>query len=70
MECFHIRQLEYQKQYQSGGPGAAELLYTEAQIPEFFSELHTELLESREVELMEGAYHDGPAFVVQYVGIR
>jgi SAM-dependent methyltransferase len=62
LEAFHPNQLHYK----SGGPKAPDLLYTREQLLEDFQQLHTLLAEEKEIELAEGPFHQGKAFVVRF----
>jgi cyclopropane fatty-acyl-phospholipid synthase-like methyltransferase len=63
LEAFHRRQLGRD----SGGPPVAEMLYTQSLLEADFAAGEILLLEEREVDLTEGAYHRGPAVVVRAV---
>ncbi|MFU8802199.1 MAG: class I SAM-dependent methyltransferase [Bradymonadaceae bacterium] len=52
---------------ESGGPPAIEMLFTEAILREDFGELNIEYLETLEVELSEGAGHEGTANVIRMI---
>ena len=66
LEAFHPNQLNYA----SGGPKELNMLYTTEMLAEDFSPLHVEKNESMLVELNEGAFHQGSAAVVQFVGVK
>lgn len=68
MEVFSKAQIEYQAKYQSGGPNNPEMLYDLERVRNLFPELHFSILEELEVELREGAYHEGLASVVRMEG--
>ncbi len=63
LEAFHPDQLDHD----SGGPPVAELLYSESDLADDFRDLEIEHLETRQVELDEGPYHQGPAKVVRMI---
>jgi SAM-dependent methyltransferase len=63
LEGFHRGQLGRS----SGGPPVAEMLYTRPLLEADFAVGEVLLMEEREVELSEGAYHRGPAAVVRAV---
>lgn len=67
-ESYSKEQLEYQRKYDSGGPKVGKMLFSEAEIKEEFAGLTFKLLETKEVELQEGAYHSGPASVLHFLG--
>lgn len=54
----------------SGGPRAIDLLYSEQDILDLTSELKTEIIESKAINLEEGEYHKGEANVIRYVGVK
>jgi SAM-dependent methyltransferase len=69
-ECYSKQQLDYQKKYNSGGPQAANMLYSEAEVRKEFAGVNFNFLEVREVELREGAHHVGLASVVRFMGVK
>jgi ubiquinone/menaquinone biosynthesis C-methylase UbiE len=54
----------------SGGPQSLDLLYSENDVLSLVKDLRTETIESKSIELNEGAYHKGKADVVRYVGVK
>jgi SAM-dependent methyltransferase len=66
MEVFGKGQL----QYKSGGPKDIEMLYSEDVLKTDFADLDIELLQDTVIELHEGSFHEGPANVVRFVGIK
>ncbi|HNR09517.1 MAG TPA: class I SAM-dependent methyltransferase [Saprospiraceae bacterium] len=54
----------------SGGPKEPAMLYTEDMLREDFAGLKIEWLQSLQITLKEGKYHQGLADVVQFVGIK
>lgn len=54
----------------SGGPQDLELLYSKKELLESFPELDIELIEYQSVLLNEGAYHEGKAEVVRFIGVK
>jgi SAM-dependent methyltransferase len=63
LEAFHPNQFHYK----SGGPKEPDLLYTREQLLEDFQQLKQLLCEEKEIELAEGPFHQGKAFVVRLV---
>ncbi|MEL6675731.1 MAG: class I SAM-dependent methyltransferase [Bacteroidota bacterium] len=70
LEAFSQDQLRYKAQYNSGGPPVLEMLYTPEMVEGLFSGFEVVFSEQKEVELREGAFHEGLASVVRYVGIK
>ena len=66
LEVFNPLQL----QNTSGGPKDVTMLYTKEMLLDDFAELEIELLETLQIELQEGKYHDGKADVIRFVGVR
>ena len=54
----------------SGGPKDPQLLFSESELINLTSQLRTELLESKTINLNEGAYHIGKANVIRFVGVK
>lgn len=54
----------------SGGPKEPTMLYTEDMLREDFAGLKIEWLQSLQITLKEGKYHQGLADVIQFVGIK
>ena len=54
----------------SGGPKDITMLCTEEILLEDFGKLHIELLETLQIDLNEGKYHEGKADVIRFVGIK
>ncbi|MCB0634451.1 MAG: class I SAM-dependent methyltransferase [Saprospiraceae bacterium] len=67
-ECYSKAQRDYQEKYNSGGPQSVDMLYSEAEVREEFPDINFEFLETKEVELREGAHHVGLASVIRFVG--
>ncbi len=67
LEAFHPNQLEG---YTSGGPKDQTMLYTAHMLQQDFDGLDFQLLEEREVELQEGAYHSGKGYVTRLVATK
>ncbi len=53
---------------QAGGPPDIDMLYSEDEIIHIFEEMDIQLLQEQEVELSEGAGHNGKAFVIRFMG--
>ena len=60
MQTFHKNQLEYG----TGGPKLVEMLYTADMLRKDFRDAHILELEETVLELNEGAFHEGPAAVI------
>jgi 2-polyprenyl-3-methyl-5-hydroxy-6-metoxy-1,4-benzoquinol methylase len=54
----------------SGGPQSLDLLYSENDVLSLVKDLRTEKIETKSIELDEGAYHKGKADVIRYVGVK
>ncbi len=52
----------------SGGPKDPQLLFSESELINLTTELRTELLESKTINLDEGAHHIGKADVIRFIG--
>ncbi|RXQ93954.1 class I SAM-dependent methyltransferase [Ancylomarina salipaludis] len=52
----------------SGGPGQVEMLFSKEDLLDDFSELETIKLEELDVDLSEGAFHQGEASIIRYIG--
>jgi cyclopropane fatty-acyl-phospholipid synthase-like methyltransferase len=67
LEAFNLEQLQYQREYDSGGPPIQEMLYQPEMLREDFA--GGEIMELTETitELHEGQDHDGKASVVRLV---
>jgi SAM-dependent methyltransferase len=67
LEGFNPDQIQYQRDYNSGGPNNPAMLYDSEMLRQDFVE--GEILELTEtiIELHEGQYHDGKASVVRLV---
>jgi len=66
LEGFHSSQLGRD----SGGPQSLELLFTREILLEDFSSLEIELIGEVEENLDEGLFHDGPAKLIRFRGIK
>lgn len=64
LEGFNKAQL----QFNSGGPRDPQMLFAPTDLREDFAALDIVLLEEKEVELDEGAYHQGKAAVIRLIG--
>lgn len=67
LEAFNLAQLQYQQNYDSGGPKIREMLYAPEMLSQDFA--GGEMLELTETltELHEGQYHEGKASVIRLV---
>jgi Methyltransferase domain len=67
LEAFNPEQLQYQREYDSGGPSIQSMLYQPETLRQDF--VGGEIMELTETitELHEGQYHDGKASVVRLV---
>jgi 2-polyprenyl-3-methyl-5-hydroxy-6-metoxy-1,4-benzoquinol methylase len=65
LEAFNLEQLQYQREYDSGGPPIQEMLYQPEILREDFA--GGKIMELTEIitELHEGRYHDGKASVIR-----
>lgn len=54
----------------SGGPKDPSMLYTQEILEEDFKQLKVKLLTNTKITLDEGKYHQGPADVIRFVGIK
>ena len=54
----------------SGGPKDKDMLYTIDMLEEDFKSLNIELLETKQVQLNEGAYHKGKADIIRLIAIK
>lgn len=54
----------------SGGPKDPQLLFSESELINLTTELRTELLESKTINLDEGAHHIGKADVIRFIGVK
>ncbi|MFD1184812.1 methyltransferase domain-containing protein [Pontibacter rugosus] len=66
LEAFHPNQLSYS----SGGPKDERMLYTAETLQDDFSSLLIQQLEEVEIQLNEGAYHNGAGYVTRLVAQR
>ena len=66
LEAFNPLQIKNQ----SGGPKEIPLLYTIDMMRQDFSSLKLDLLQYVRIILKEGAFHDGVADVIQFVGTK
>lgn len=66
LEAFNPNQLKNN----SGGPKDLSMLYTVDLLKDDFNGLIIELLQTLQVELSEGKYHEGTADVIRFVGTK
>ncbi len=52
----------------SGGPKKSDMLFSEEEIRQLFADLNVELLEAHTLILDEGDYHQGKAYVIDFIG--
>jgi SAM-dependent methyltransferase len=64
LEAFHKEQLNND----TGGPKSLDLLFNEKELSVDFAPFETQLLEKRVIALNEGAFHQGEATVIRYIG--
>jgi hypothetical protein len=67
-ELFAEDQLDYQKQYQSGGPANTAMLASKEKMINWFPEIDFKILSEQEVDLDEGPYHQGKARTIRFLG--
>lgn len=68
-EAFSKQHLACQEKYPKvGGPKDIDMLFSEEELLLTFVDFDTILLETREVELSEGPFHQGIGSVVRYIG--
>jgi hypothetical protein len=68
VEAFHPKQLE--NNYPSGGPKNKDLLYTLTQLKDDFKALSKSDGSELKIDLAEGDYHYGKAYVTRFVGTK
>lgn len=68
LEAFHPKQLE--DKYTSGGPKSLEMLYSLEMLKNDFKNLSKTHEEELEIELKEGQFHLGKAFVTRFTGVK
>jgi len=66
LEGFHKDQL----QHNSGGPKSPEMLFDEEMLASDFHMFHTRVLDRQEIVLTEGPFHQGPAEVIRFTGVK
>ncbi len=66
LEGFHKNQLEYQKTQKSGGPQDLGMLFSKDELIDDFLNMQIIQISEEEIELNEGPYHLGKAFVVRF----
>jgi cyclopropane fatty-acyl-phospholipid synthase-like methyltransferase len=67
LEAFNPEQLQYQREYDSGGPPIQEMLYQPEMLRQDFAGGEIMELTETVTELHEGQYHDGKASVIRLV---
>ena len=69
-EAFSKKQLDYQQEYNSGGPNDVNMLYSTEEIKENFPNFEIIELKEEEINLKEGRFHDGLGSVIRFFGKR
>jgi 2-polyprenyl-3-methyl-5-hydroxy-6-metoxy-1,4-benzoquinol methylase len=67
LEAFNLEQLQYQQEYNSGGPSVPAMLYEPEMLRQDFASGEIVKLTETITELHEGQYHEGKASVVRLV---
>jgi 2-polyprenyl-3-methyl-5-hydroxy-6-metoxy-1,4-benzoquinol methylase len=67
LEAFNLEQLQYQREYDSGGPAIQEMLYHPEMLREDFAGGEIVELTETVTELDEGRYHEGKASVIRLI---
>jgi 2-polyprenyl-3-methyl-5-hydroxy-6-metoxy-1,4-benzoquinol methylase len=67
LEAFNLEQLQYQREYDSGGPPIPEMLYQPEMLRQDFAGGEIMELTETVTELHEGRYHDGKASVIRLI---
>lgn len=67
LEAFNLDQLQYQIEYDSGGPNIREMLYEQEMLRQDFGGSTILELTETVTELHEGQYHEGKASVIRLV---
>jgi hypothetical protein len=67
LEAFNLEQLQYQQEYDSGGPPIQAMLYQPEMLREDFAGGEMMELTETVTELQEGRYHDGKASVIRLI---
>jgi 2-polyprenyl-3-methyl-5-hydroxy-6-metoxy-1,4-benzoquinol methylase len=67
LEAFNLEQLQYQQEYNSGGPSIPAMLYEPEMLRQDFAGGEIVELTETITELHEGQYHEGKASVVRLV---
>jgi hypothetical protein len=67
LEAFNLQQLQYQREYDSGGPPIQEMLYQPEMLRQDFAGREIVELTETTTELHEGQYHEGKASVIRLV---
>lgn len=68
LEAFHPKQLK--EDYESGGPKNLEMLYSLETLKNDFKDLSIIKGQELEIDLTEGKYHQGKAFVTRFTGVK
>ncbi len=67
LEAFNLEQLQYQREYDSGGPPIREMLYQPEMLRQDFAGGEIVELTETTTQLHEGQYHEGKASVIRLV---
>ncbi|TGL41009.1 class I SAM-dependent methyltransferase [Leptospira perdikensis] len=68
-EAFSKRHIDYlQRDEKMGGPKEIDMLYSIEEIQSDFANYHTIELKETEIQLKEGAFHNGTGSVIRFVG--
>jgi 2-polyprenyl-3-methyl-5-hydroxy-6-metoxy-1,4-benzoquinol methylase len=67
LEAFNLEQLQYQREYDSGGPPIPEMLYQPEMLRQDFAGGEIRVLTETVTELHEGRYHEGEASVIRLI---
>lgn len=59
-----------QLQFGTGGPGAAENLYTAGMLRKAFADMQVQLIEDYELEIREGQYHNGRSALIDMIAVK
>lgn len=71
LEGFSKNHLEYRKKNDAvGGPNNSELLFSQDELVQDFTNFDIISLEEREIELHEGLYHNGLGSVIRFTAIK
>jgi cyclopropane fatty-acyl-phospholipid synthase-like methyltransferase len=66
LEAFNLNQL----QNSSGGPKEVGMLYTEDIVRDDFEGMKIEIIQTAQIFLQEGKFHEGKADVIRFIGVK